>query len=279
MEVTKSKEEKDLYLLIMANLFDLHPNKAIPAIPWFHSHRNKASETLMEALRNSGFVHDQFAKKVVRILMNYKSQNEAENVKKVSLLRESIDIANAMRLATVSKIIENQLVFRLRKSQSIYGPLTMFILYKKFVFSLDEGEEVKFPVKLADDVTLKFSLFGNEEKLKISEKLISLSKTLGNFHYLSIMEKGIIEDQLNYKSEEYEIIIDFQLFISKSERVKKLASKNAECDGFLNEINNKENVYEELLQILKIRETDVGYESTISEGNMRDRCCIDCILF
>ncbi|OMJ83192.1 hypothetical protein SteCoe_15974 [Stentor coeruleus] len=279
MEVTKSKEEKDLYLLLMANLFDLHPNKAIPAIPWFHSYRNKASETLMEALRNAGFVHDKFAKKVIKILLNYKSQNEDENMKKASLLRESIDIANAMRLATVSKIIENQLVFRLRKSQSIFGPVTMFILYKKFVFSLDEGEEVKFPVKLSDNTTVKFSLFGDEEKLKITEKLISLSKTLGNFHYLSVMEKGIIEDQLNIKSEEYEIIVDFQLFISKSERVKKLASKNAECDGLMNEINNKENVYESLLQILKLRETDVGYESTITEGSMRDRCCADCILF
>ncbi|OMJ70568.1 hypothetical protein SteCoe_31423 [Stentor coeruleus] len=279
MEVTKSKQEKDLYLLLMANLYDIHPNKAIPAVPWFNSHRNKASEILMEVLKNSSYIHDQFAKKTAKILMNYKSQNDIEYVKKASLLRESIDISNAMRIAMASKVIENQLVLRLRKGQSIYGPATMLILDKSFLFSLEEGEEVKFPVKLSDEITIKFSLFGDEEKLKIPEKIISLSKILGNFHYLTMMEKGIIEDQLNYKSEEHEIIIDLQLFIAKSERIKKLASKNSECDDFLNEINSKENVYEELLQILRIRETNEGYVSTIFEGNIHDRCCAGCTFF
>ncbi|OMJ70105.1 hypothetical protein SteCoe_32000 [Stentor coeruleus] len=279
MEATKGNIERDLYLIVMANLYCLHPNKAIPPIPWFHAYRNIAGETLMKALKESEFIHEQFAKRVVKILLDYKTQYESENMKKVSLLRESIDIVNAMRLATISRIVENLIIFRIRKSQSIYGPVTIFLMYSKFVFNLEEGEEVKFPIRLTDNITFKFSLSGSEERLKLTDQLFSLIKILSTFHYLSVMEKGLIEDQIQYKSDEHEIIIDYQLFIAKSERIRKLAMKNSECEKLLSEINNSDSIYENLLQILKIREIDNGFASTIDEGRMRDRCCVDCQVY
>lgn len=278
---TKGKIERDLYLIVMANLYCLHPNKAIPPIPWFHSYRNTAAEILKKALKDSEFIHEEFAKKVIKILLDYKLQYETENMKKVCLLRESIDIVNAMRLATISRIVENQIIFRIRKSRSVYGPITIFLVYGKFMFSLNEGEEVKFPVRLTDNITFRFSLIGCEESLKLENQHFSLIKTLSTFHYLSIMEKGLIEDQLNYTSEKHEIIIDYQIFIAKSERIRKLAMKNSECEKLLNEINNpnQDHIYEDLLQILKIRETENGFGSTIDEGRMRDRCCVDCHVY
>lgn len=276
MEKTAQHEEHEIKKIIQKNSLEFHPNDKISTSPWFNINKTKASEVLLQALKSVSYNHKQFALKAAKIVMVYKEEKENDELKYATSLRESIDISNLIPNIDLRTLKNSYITVKTVKNNSRFQ---VYLVYQKVFMAIDEVEEAKFDVKLTDSIIIKFKTFDGNENPEITEKNIVLSDILKNTHYFSAVSKGFIEDLLIFFIEEFEIILNVKVWISKADSLTLLKNKKNEIEVELEEISGKYCFYDEMLKALKIEQLDEGFLSSVSREKSKNKCCGECLVF
>ena len=231
-------------------------------------------EMLIEA-RND---HKTFSKKAAHGLVKCKSEKIEDDMKRASLLRESIDIEGLKKTIADFGHPTTTLEVKVIKSQSTRGPVTVSLQVNKESHDLEEGDSAGFGVNLNGSIIFKFILDDGDERQELTEIEVLVKKIVDEFHYLKAMEKSDLEGKVYKKGKDYEVSIQLMLKLSKYDRMDILTEKQLENEVLLRETNKASEIFKDMLESLNIIFMDNQFQSTLQISKSRDHCCETCII-
>ena len=166
---TLKEEEAIAYSVILKNCYKFHPDEPMPEYPWFLEYKNKSKTILENLARETGFDHKKFARKASKILMGYKAKKVDYDIKRALLLRESIDIDEALKTITEDTVdIPTSLEVKNIKAQSNEGPIKLKIFVNRNGKEISEGDKIDFLINFNESIVILFILDdGNENSKEI----------------------------------------------------------------------------------------------------------------
>ena len=272
MEDTDSEEKAELYNVILKNLYHYDPIEPLPSRPWFLKTENSAQIILKDLLVQSKNSHETFAKNAAKALLKCKAKSIDDKMSHASLLLESIDISKAMTLVRESAgTSTSNLDIVVEKSQSNQGPVSVEIQINSLTETLEEGDKYSSAVSLSGNIC--FIFLADDGNIEIDRANLLVRDIITSTHYLSGMQKGVIQSGLNRKGNGYEIVIRLQLTISRNDRLEILEEKHEVTERVLLRQQEEEDVYKDLLTSLCVEDVEGGgFKSLIQQEN-HDRCC------
>jgi hypothetical protein len=281
MEETEREEEAEAYKLVLKNCYFYHNSEPLPKEPWCLKTPNLASQLIKDLLEEAKYDHKRFAKKCAKTLVDFKNMQIQEKLKKASLMRESLDILEEMKNISNMLVSVTSTNIRVQKAQSTRGPIIVHVYANNNVEKIEEGEKHTLVVDYLGFIELKFVLDDEDSSYpEIGEYKVFFQQIIEETHYLKAMEKPELESTVCKKGKDYEIIIQFKLKLSITDRMKILRNKNESIELALADKGDNWITFEAFQSSLslKLDEQSGEFETLITESKARDTCCEGCIV-
>lgn len=278
MEETEKEDEGQLYTIILKNSYSFHPEEPLPNPPWFSRYNNQALSLLQGLAKEAGYDHKRFSKQASKLVVYYKGEKEKESLKRASLLRDSIDIAELLKKISDYTQSSTCLFTRVVKSQSTLGPIIVELILNTDTMLLEEGDKLDLVVELDWKLKINLILDDGDQKKTIAQSEILFRKIVNETHYLKAVEKNELDGSFQSKGKEYDVIVQIKLKLSREDRLEILYEKQKENEEQLQEENQSTIIYKALLESLCIEDTEPGYESLIQSPKHRENCCRYCLV-
>ena len=200
MEDTENEEKAELYNIILNSLTYKHSGELLPDCPWFLKVENTALNILKELLIQSNHNPKAFAQEASKKILNYKVKSVNEKITYASRLRENLDINTAIVLVKESASTHpTSLEITVEKSQSIKGPITVFIQINHGSDTMQEGDKYNFPANLSGNLVLKLLLEDGNDKSELDQIDLEIMSIFESTYYFSGMERGEIVTRADKK--------------------------------------------------------------------------------
>ena len=122
---TEKYDLKHLSDLIKANCKNYHQSSELPESPWFLGTKNSATPILAKLLTQSSHDISEFSDLAAKKVLDYKEIETSFNLSKVSHLKESLDIEEALAVVSNMQNSSTMVHVHVQKSQSFKGPLSI----------------------------------------------------------------------------------------------------------------------------------------------------------
>ena len=279
---TEKHDLRQLSDLIKANCEKFHQSSELSDSPWFMDKKNSATPVLAKLLAQSSHNASEFSDLAAKKVLDYKEIETSFNLSKVSHLKESLDIEDALAVVNSMQNSSTMVHLHVKKSQSFKGPLSIKLKLqggKENV--LEEGDDASFVLGLNDSVPVEFFLDDGNQTMVIESEVLNASKVIGGTYYLSAVQKPELKSEIHKKGPDYEVIIQIKLKLSVKDKREILLKRSHEVEKVLNETNQDIVVYNDLMASLCIYfdEHDQCFNSLVRKRKEREGCCEDCILF
>ena len=282
MEETEKEDVGQAYEVILKNCFHFHKSGILPAEPWFLENKNLATRILQETLQAAQHDSKGFAKRIAKVLISYKSEQESDNLRKACLIRESIDILESITKVSANEIANTSLEIKVKKSQSIHGPVTVLLnISNQPSQALEEGDVAKAMIKMNGSMQLKFISDDGNNKQEIAETRVLIRNIIEESpNYLSVVEKPELLSSVHKKGQDYEVEIQLKLKLSLNDRKDILNEKYAAVTNASNERNEQVLIFNSLQEslLLKFDDQHNEFTSLVVKSKPRDNCCEACSL-
>lgn len=280
---TERAEFKDVVLLIEKNLYSHHPNTPLPDNPFFLQVINEATPLLRHYLVESGHDHKQFAKLVARKVLKLKQLECEFNIRRATSLADSIEINNLKEKILKMQNTSTILQFKVVKSHSLDGPLTIKIKGSNSKdLKLEEGDISKLEVKLTDVFNADFISDDGSQHHKIDSTKIQVSDLIDKICPKRAAENAYLEEMVQKKGVNFEVKIETRLTMSVQDRIRLLNKKSSEVEEATSERDKNAGLYKDIQNSLLITfdEDEQSFKSSLrNRKKQRENCCEACQLF
>ena len=279
---TEKAEIKDLAESIERNLYSYHPKPPLPDEPFFLQVPNEASQLLRALLSEAGNDPKVFSRLAAKQMIKFQELERDFITKKAVFLRENIDLSNLMEEIKKIDITATTLNFKVNKSQSTKGPITLkFRPNNGKEFKLEESDTHMLNVRIADSFKIDLVVDDGSGQFVIDSINFLVSNIIEDTYYMKAAEKIELENVIHKKGADFEVKVTAKLKMCAEDRVKILNKKNKELNKTLEENDKNLIVYKDMQNSLHINfnEDEQTFKSSIKKRKARENCCETCSVF
>ena len=250
---TENHDLRQLSDLIKANCEKFDQSSELSDSPWFMDKKNSATPVLAKLLAQSSHNAHEFSDLAAEKVLDYKEIETSFNIYKVSHLKESLDIEDALAVVSSMQNSSTMVHLHVKKSQSFKGHLSIKLkLQGDKENVLEEGDDASFVLELNDSLPVEFFLDDGNQTMVIESEVLNASKVIGGTYYLSAVQKPELDSEIHKKGPDYEVIIQIKLELSVKDKREILLKRSDEVEKVLNETNQDIVVYNDLMASLCI---------------------------
>ena len=279
---TEKAEIKDLTDSIERNLYSHHPKPPLPDEPFFLQSPNEASQLLRSLLSEAENDPKVFSRLAAKQMIKFQELERDFITKRAVFLRENIDLSTLLEETKKIDITATTLTFKVNKSQSTKGPITLkFRPNSGKEFKLEESDTQVINVRIIDAIKIDFIVDDDGSQFIIDSINFLVSKIIEETYYMKAAEKLELENVIHKKGADFEVKVTAKLKMCVEDRVKILNKRNKELNNTIEENDKNLIVYKDMQNSLMIEfnEDQQTFKSSIKKRKARENCCETCSIF